>query len=60
LALQEVVELLAERAQSKGVELLCAVDPGCPGALRGDPGRFRQVLTNLIATPSSSPSAARS
>ena len=48
LALQEVVELLAERAQSKGVELLCAVDPGVPGALRGDPGRFRQVLTNLI------------
>ena len=47
-ALQEVVELLAERAQSKGVELLCAVDPAVPGALCGDPGRIRQVLTNLI------------
>jgi signal transduction histidine kinase/CheY-like chemotaxis protein len=47
-ALQEVVELLAERAQSKGVELLCAVDPAVPAALRGDPGRLRQILTNLI------------
>jgi len=48
LALQEVVELLAERAQSKGVELVCSIDPKVPGALRGDPGRLRQVLTNLI------------
>ena len=47
--LQEVVELLAERAQSKGVELLCAVAPAVPAALRGDPGRIRQVVTNLIA-----------
>jgi signal transduction histidine kinase/DNA-binding response OmpR family regulator len=47
-ALQEVVELLAERAQSKGVELLCTVDAAVPAVLQGDPGRFRQVLTNLV------------
>jgi signal transduction histidine kinase len=46
--LQEVVEMLAERAQSKGVELLCSVDPTVPVALRGDPGRLRQIFTNLI------------
>ena len=47
-AVQDVVELLAERAQSKGVELLGTVDPAVPEAVRGDPGRFRQILTNLI------------
>ncbi|MBI3636434.1 MAG: response regulator [Candidatus Rokubacteria bacterium] len=47
-ALHDVVELLAERAQSKGVELLCSMDPAIPEMLRGDPGRFRQVLTNLL------------
>ena len=47
-AVQDVVELLAERTQSKGVELLGTVDPAVPEAVRGDPGRFRQVLTNLI------------
>jgi signal transduction histidine kinase/CheY-like chemotaxis protein len=45
---QDIVELLAERAQSKGLELLCTVDPAVPEAVQGDPGRFRQVLTNLI------------
>jgi signal transduction histidine kinase/DNA-binding response OmpR family regulator len=47
-AVQDVVELLAERAQSKGVELLSSVDPSVPDAVQGDPGRFRQILTNLI------------
>jgi signal transduction histidine kinase/DNA-binding response OmpR family regulator len=47
-ALQDVVELLAERAQGKGLELYCAVEPTVPEVLRGDPGRLRQILTNLI------------
>ena len=47
-AVQDVVELLAERAHSKGVELLSSVDPSVPDAVQGDPGRFRQILTNLI------------
>jgi signal transduction histidine kinase/CheY-like chemotaxis protein len=47
-AVQDVAELLAERAQSKGIELLSAVDPAVPDAVKGDPGRFRQILTNLI------------
>ncbi len=45
---EEVVYLLAQRAQNKGLELLGFVEPGTPTALRGDPYRLRQLLTNLI------------
>ncbi len=38
----------ASRAQDKGLELLCALSPGIPVLLRGDPGRLRQVLNNLV------------
>jgi signal transduction histidine kinase/DNA-binding NarL/FixJ family response regulator len=44
----EVVDLMAERARSKGVELIARVHPSVPQRLRGDPGRVRQVLVNLV------------
>ncbi len=50
--LQDVVEstleILAGGAQAKGIELLGGVDPGVETRLHGDPGRLRQVLTNLV------------
>jgi len=46
---QHVVELLAERANSKGVKLLWSVDPQLPATLHGDPHRLRQVLLNLMS-----------
>ncbi len=48
-SVESVVDLLAEQAQSKGVELAAIVFNDVPGAVRGDPGRVRQVLTNLAA-----------
>jgi two-component system sensor histidine kinase/response regulator len=48
-ATEEAAELLAERAHGKGIELVCQVDPAAPAAVRGDPGRFRQVLINLLS-----------
>ena len=46
---EEVMDLLAERAQSKGLELACLVHPSVPAILRGDPVRLRQILTNLMS-----------
>jgi PAS domain S-box-containing protein len=45
---EEVVYLLAERAYARGLELVGFVEPEVPTALRGDPFRLRQILTNLI------------
>ncbi len=47
-AVEQVVSLLAARAQVKGLELACLVYHDAPTSLRGDPGRLRQVLTNLL------------
>ena len=43
------VDLLAERAHTKGIELACRIDPEIPPGLRGDSFRLRQVLVNLTA-----------
>ncbi|MFQ6096531.1 MAG: response regulator [Armatimonadota bacterium] len=44
---ESVGELLASRAQAKGLELACCVAADVPALVRGDPGRLRQVLMNL-------------
>jgi PAS domain S-box-containing protein len=41
-------EALAPKASSKRLELVCSVDHRVTPYLRGDPGRLRQVLTNLV------------
>ena len=43
-----VIEMLAERAGAKRLELACHIDAGVPDLLSGDPGRLRQVLINLL------------
>ena len=47
-ATQEVVLLLQPSARQKGLEILLDYDLFLPTLFRGDPGRIRQVLTNLI------------
>ena len=45
---EEALDLFAEPAQRKGLELGCLLHAEVPTALRGDPGRLRQILVNLI------------
>ncbi len=45
---ESTLDMLAERAQAKGTELVMAMAPDVPHFLRGDPGRLRQVLVNLV------------
>ncbi len=45
---ENVLELLAEPASRKGLELTVLIDDGVPEHVRGDAGRLRQVLVNLL------------
>jgi len=46
--IEDVVELFAELAHNKDLELNCRITPDVPEAVRGDPTRIRQVLCNLV------------
>jgi len=47
-AIDNIMELLAAQAHNKGLELIAFVNPGVPTHIRGDPGRLRQVINNLV------------
>ncbi|MCC7372131.1 MAG: GAF domain-containing protein [Chloroflexi bacterium] len=46
---EEVADLLAESAHRKGLELVADIANDVPGLVRGDSGRLRQILTNLVS-----------
>ncbi len=46
--LEDVVDLLAERARAKGLELACSIPANLATHVKGDPLRLGQVLTNLV------------
>lgn len=45
---EDVMEMLAESAHRKGLELICRPLPDLPPLVSGDPVRLRQVLTNVV------------
>jgi two-component system, sensor histidine kinase and response regulator len=47
--IEKAIELLAMRANEKGLELACHLSPDVPCALVGDPNRLQQILINLIS-----------
>jgi len=48
ILVEEVTEAFGDLAYGKGLELTCFVPANLPAAVVGDPGRLRQILTNLI------------
>ncbi|MGH9748871.1 MAG: response regulator, partial [Candidatus Polarisedimenticolia bacterium] len=48
VTVEDVCELLAERAHQKGLELTCVIEDAVQTEVRGDPGRLRQILINLV------------
>src|SRR5574340_87562 len=49
LLIENIALTMAQRANDKGIELICIIRRAVPTKLRGDPKRLRQVLSNLAA-----------
>jgi len=47
LAVEDMAELMASKAQEKGLDLILRFSPDTPSRVVGDPGRIRQILINL-------------
>jgi two-component system, sensor histidine kinase and response regulator len=47
--IEKAIEILAMRANEKGLELACHLSPDVPCSLIGDPHRLHQILVNLIS-----------
>ncbi|MGC8877735.1 MAG: PAS domain S-box protein [Anaerolineae bacterium] len=48
VAIEDTADMLAIEAQRKDLEFACHIAADVPARVRGDPGRLRQILTNLI------------
>ena len=45
---QDVCDLIRPKVASRPIEVLCRIDDRLPASVLGDPGRYRQVLVNLM------------
>ncbi len=45
---EEIVEMMTVKTDKKGIELACFIHPDVPSLLKGDPGRLRQIILNLM------------
>ena len=48
ITVQDVCDLVRPKVASRPIEVLCRIDDALPANVMGDPGRFRQVLVNLM------------
>jgi len=48
ILLEDIADSLAVRANERNLEFICSVNPTMSQWFKGDPGRIRQILTNLI------------
>lgn len=48
LLLEEFADIHALRIEEKQLEFVCLIDPQMPSFVVGDPGRLKQILTNLL------------
>lgn len=48
ITLEEITELLTIKADEKGIEMACFIHPEVPSLMKGDPGRLRQIILNLV------------
>ncbi len=46
--LEETMDILSLKAEEKGIQFICLIHPDVPVCLKGDPGRLRQVMINLV------------
>jgi PAS domain S-box-containing protein len=46
--LEDTTDMVAVKAEEKKLELACHIHHDVPSLLRGDPGRLRQILLNLV------------
>jgi len=48
ILMEDIARSFAVRAKQKDLELILYISPEMPSGLVGDPGRLRQILTNLV------------
>jgi PAS domain S-box-containing protein len=48
-SIEDIVDLLADSAQKKNIEQTLLITPDVPAMVVGDPGRIRQICTNIIS-----------
>ena len=46
--ISDIISLMSLQAREKGVKLTSSIDTGVPVALKGDTGRLRQIIINLV------------